>query len=94
MILSGPGVFVLRAKPGDSLMLDWASVSAKQPSFIRVWYGEMLVEDAFIGAYSPHTWWLGNDLLGRQRLQIGSLLKIELGDGLKMRIEGDLEQVN
>ena len=95
MILTGPGTFTLRVVPGDCCAVEWASMSASQPSFARVWVDDVLVEDACIGPYgSPHTWWSSsNGLLGRQPLRRTSILIIELGDGVKFRIEGDLAQI-
>ena len=96
MILTGPGMFVFRLEPGASCQtIDWASVSSSEPSFLRAWWKDELVEDIHIGPYgSPHTWWGGNALLGRHGLDEHGVLRIELGKGVKFRIEGDIQEMN
>lgn len=73
--------------------LDFVSASARVPSSVRVWYGAELIEDVYVGAYSPHTWWGGNSLMGRVSPVTGGVLTIEVGPDAKVRIEGDLEAV-
>ncbi len=91
MILTGPGQFLFRfTDPGN---LDFASASASEGSFVRAWYDDELIEDVFIGPYSPHTWWVGNGLIGRKSPVPGAQLMLEVGAHVKVRIEGDLERI-
>ncbi len=97
MICSGPGTYRYKMLGGD---VDWASVSACEPSWIKVYVvkGEMepeLVEDQYVGAWSPHTWWTSNSLLGRKADGGGGGIEIivVLGPNTKFRIEGHLEEL-
>ena len=93
MILEGPGTFFLELDPGDCQAIDFASMSARAPSFIKVEVDGELVESAYIGPYgSPHTWWNGNALLGRKQLLPGTQIKIELGPDVLLRIDGDVKR--
>jgi len=97
MIFTGPGTFFLHLKErAPSQSIDWASMSASEPSFFKTYCDDELVEDAFIGPYgSPHTWWpASNPLLGRCALTKDMIIRIELGPGVKFRIEGDLVEVS
>ena len=70
--------------------LDWASVSATEPSYVKVWLDDVLTESVFVGAYSPHTWWLSNPLLGCCALGSEQIITIEVGNGAIFRVEGSL----
>ena len=96
MVLSGPGKFALQLQRDHNCqMIDWASLSASEPSWLKAWWRDELVEHVHIGPYgSPHTWWQGNALMGRHGLEPNGVLRIELGPGTKLRIEGDIEEVN
>jgi len=93
MIL-GPGTHRLR-RSGDAdrpFVLEYASVSAQQPSRLRVWVGDALVEDVYVGAHSPHTWWSNNPLLTEaQYPPPGGEVVIEVGEGAVLRLEANLE---
>lgn len=84
------GTHTLRLDKSGLANLDWASVSAIKPSSVRVWLDDELVEDVFVGPYSPHTWWGNNPLLGSRPLTADSVIKIEVGPAAILRIEGTL----
>lgn len=85
-----PGQYRLVLDKSGLANLDWASVSASAPSFVRIWFDGDLVEDVFVGAYSPHTWWGNNPLLGSRSLTPESTVRVEVGPNAIVRIEGNL----
>ena len=95
MLAKGPGTFKYRLRSGD---IDYASISASEKSWVKAWVvrngQSTLVEDQFVGEYSPHTWWSNNALLGRE-CSMGQDFEIviELGPGTQFRLEGDIEQL-
>lgn len=88
-----PGLHVLKVDDSGLMNLDWASVSASAPSFLKVRLNDDLIEDVFVGAYSPHTWWGNNPLIPPARLVPQSRIVIEVGPGAVLRIEGNLVEV-
>ncbi len=73
------------------MTLDWASVSASSPSrvTVRLEEGEV-IEDVFVGPYSPHTWWSSNSLLHKIELEPEQAIVIVIGRDAIMRIETNL----
>ncbi len=91
-MLFGPGKYTLYRDldPLRPCCVDYASISAHTPSTLQVWVGNDLIESVYVGAYSPHTWWSGNSLLGYRELVCGESLTIEVGEGAIFRLESNL----
>ena len=72
------------------MVVDYASASAKEPSYIKVWIGAELIEEVYIGSYSPHTWWSNNPLFGSKEPDPGGTATIEVGPNALLRLESNL----
>ncbi|MGH8581297.1 MAG: hypothetical protein ACREWG_00615 [Gammaproteobacteria bacterium] len=80
--------------PDTPFLLEYATACADRPSRLRVWVNDRLIEDAWIGPYSPHTWWSGNPLITvAQAPEPGDIVVIEVTEGAVLRIESNLEIV-
>lgn len=92
MLIYGPKVIVLQrdADPNKPCVIDFASVSASEPSRVTAKLNDEIVEDAYVGTFSPHTWWSNNPLLGRQEMKPEDKLTIEVGPHAIFRIEHNL----
>lgn len=88
-----PGTHILRriGSP-DTFSVDYASVSARESSFVRVAVGDEEVEYVYVGPYSPHTWWSGNALFGRRGPAVDEVVTIEVGPAAVFRLEGDFRE--
>ena len=88
-----PGTHRLRraTDPNTPFVLDYASVSASSPTVVRVFVGDTLVEEVYVGPYSPHTWWANNPLMTERQIPApGERVTIEVGGGAIFRLESNL----
>jgi hypothetical protein len=72
-------------------LLEYASVSARIPSRVRVSLNDEIIEDVYIGPYTPHTWWSSNALIPESRWpKADVVVTIEVGAGAILRLESNL----
>lgn len=98
MVLA-PGLHTFRRdpEPHRPATVLYASASAPEPSWLRAaldrGHGAVLIEEVFLGASSPHTWWGNNPLFTDELLStltVEDRLLIEVGPGARLRLETNL----
>ena len=90
ILFPGKHKFRRDSEPSRPCVVDYASVSACGPSYVKVLVNNKLVEHVYVGSYSPHTWWGNNPLLGKDEPEPGQEVVIFVGEDAIFRIESNL----
>lgn len=93
LLRTGRHPFRRDEEPSRPLMINYVSVSASAQSFVKVSVHSKVIEEVFVGPYSPHTWWGNNPLMTDDDTKPGDYITIEVGPNAIMRIESNLQYV-
>jgi hypothetical protein len=90
LLYSGTHKFWRDDEPSRPLMVEFASASASEPSEVKAWVGDELIEHTYVGVHSPHTWWGNNGLFCNHEPAPDGEVTIFVGPNCILRIESNL----